>query len=91
MKYRIQLSKEADKVVAKIKKSNPIAFKKYAALLNELGEHPRTGRGHPHPLVAGNDITYSRHLSANDRIIYDIYDDIVMVMILSIEGHYNDK
>ena len=91
MKYSIQLSKEANKVAAKFKKSNPAAFKKYAALLDEIVDHPRTGRGHPHPLVSGNDVTYSRHISANDRIIYDIYDDIVMVLILSIEGHYDDK
>ena len=91
MKYKIQLSKEADKVVAKFKKSNPVVFKKYSALLDEIVNHPRTGRGHPYPLVKGNDVTYSRHLSANDRIIYDIYDDIVVVLIVSVEGHYDDK
>ena len=78
-------------MAAKFKKSNPIMFKKYSALLDEIVEHPRTGRGHPKPLVLGNDITYSRHISANNRIIYDIYDDIVVVMILSVEGHYGDK
>lgn len=38
-----------------------------------------------------NDITYSRHLSGQDRIIYDIYDEVVTVLVIELEGHYNDK
>jgi toxin YoeB len=60
-------------------------------LLPELAEHPRTGTGHPEALKGGNDITYSRRLSGQDRIIYDIYDDVVTVLVLELEGHYNDK
>ena len=91
MSYKIQYSKDADKVIVKYKKSNPIAYKKISRLIPELVNHPRHGTGHPEPLVAGNNITYSRRLSASDRIIYDIYDDIVTVLILSVEGHYDDK
>ncbi|MCF2660022.1 type II toxin-antitoxin system YoeB family toxin [Parabacteroides distasonis] len=54
-------------------------------------DHPRTGTGHPEALKGGNNITYSRHITANDRIIYDIYDHIVTVLVVDIEGHYNDK
>ena len=91
MNYTIQFSKDADKIIAKYKKSNPIAYKKIVGFIPELAEHPREGTGHPKPLVAGNSITYSRHISKKDRIIYDIYDDIVVVLIVSIEGHYDDK
>ncbi|MDR0733228.1 MAG: type II toxin-antitoxin system YoeB family toxin [Dysgonamonadaceae bacterium] len=42
-------------------------------------------------LVAGDNITYSRRISANNRIIYDIYDDIVTVLILFIERHYDES
>ena len=91
MSYKIEFSKEADKIIAKWKKSNPIAFKKLSSYMPELAEHPRTGTGHPEPLTSGNDVTYSRRISANDRIIYDIYDEKVVVLILSVEGHYNDK
>jgi len=91
MNYKIQYSKDADKTIAKYKKSNPISYKKISRLIPELAEHPRVGTGHPEPLVAGNDITYSRRISANHRIIYDIYDDIVVVLVVSVEGHYNDK
>jgi len=91
MSYRIEYTEEVQKVIKKWKKSNPAAFQKLYKLLPELEQHPRTGRGHPEPLKGGNDITYSRHLSGQDRIIYDIYDDCVTVLILAAGGHYNDK
>jgi len=40
---------------------------------------------------SGNDITYSRRISGKDRLIYDIYDDIIAVLIISVGGHYKDK
>jgi len=91
MNYTIRFSVEAEKVIAKYKKSNPIAYKKLSRLLKEISEHPREGTGHPEPLIKGNSVTYSRRISANNRVIYDVYNDIVVVLILSVEGHYGDK
>ena len=80
-----------EKAVAKWKKSNPFFHKKFIKIILELVEHPRTGIGHPEPLIGGNDIRWSRRLSAHDRIIYDIYDDIVTVLVIQVGGHYDDK
>lgn len=91
MMYHIDFSKDVEKIIKKWKKSNPNLFKKMKELLPELSAHPRTGKGHPEPLKGGTDITYSRHITAKDRIIYDIYDDIVNVLILEVEGQYSDK
>lgn len=91
MIYKIDISSNAAKIIKKWKKSNPVAFKKLYKLIPELEQHPRTGTGHPEALKGGNDITWSRHITANDRIIYDIYDDVVTVMIVELEGHYKDK
>ena len=91
MNYHIDFSSGVEKVVKKWKKSNPIAFKKLRNLIPELEQHPRTGTGHPEPLKGGEDITYSRHITRNDRMIYEIYDDKVVVLIIELEGHYNDK
>lgn len=91
MSYSIEFSVDTRRVIQKWKKSNPSAFKKLYRLLPELEQHPRTGTGHPEPLKGGNDITYSRRLTAHDRIVYDIYDDIVTVLIIEAEGHYDDK
>ena len=91
MKYRIEYSSEVQKTLKKWKKSNPLFYKRFMKLVMELIEHPRTGLGHPEPLVGGNDIRWSRHLSAHDRIIYDIYDDVVTVLVIQVGGHYDDK
>lgn len=91
MRFHIDFSKKAEKVIKKWKKSSPVLFKKLHDLLPELEEHPETGTGHPEPLVGENSITYSRHISAHDRIIYDIYSEEVVVLIIKAEGHYDDK
>ena len=91
MTYTIRVSHAVDKVIAKWKKSNPDLFKKYRRIFEELLEHPKTGLGHPEPLKGGKDMTWSRHVTAHDRIIYDVYEDIVEVYVLEVEGHYNDK
>ena len=31
------------------------------------------------------------YTSAHDRIIYDIYDDRITVLVVQAEEHYNDK
>lgn len=59
--------------------------------MDDIILHPRTGIGHPEPLIGGNDVTYSRHIAGKDRIIYDIYDETVRVYVLDVEGHYNNK
>ena len=91
MRYIIYISDHADNIILKWKKSNPQMFKKYQRIYHELADHPRTGTGHPEPLRGGNDITYSRRLSAHDRIIYDIHDETVTVLVIDVEGHYDDK
>ena len=91
MTYTIEYSKEADRTLRKWKKSNLQLFKKATKILMDIMQHPRTGLGHPEALVGGNDVTYSRHITAHDRIIYDIYDDRVTVLVVQAEEHYNDK
>ena len=91
MSYIVQFAEGLEKVLKKFKKSNPISYQKLVRLMPELENHPRTGIGHPEPLRGGQNITYSRRLNANDRIIYDIYDDVVIVLIVGLEGHYGDK
>lgn len=88
--YTIEFTQTAIKTVSKYKKSNPVQYKKLVKLLDELMEHPRTGTGHPEPLKSGDSVTYSRRISKNDRLIYDI-EEKVTVLVLTVEGHYSDK
>jgi toxin YoeB len=53
MIYKISVLPEAEKVLKKWKKSNPQLYKKYNKIYHELTDHPRTGIGHPEPLVGG--------------------------------------
>jgi toxin YoeB len=90
-RYQIDFTPIAIRSISKYKKSNPVQYRKLVGLLEELLEHPRTGTGHPEPLKSGDSVTYSRRLSKSDRLIYDIYDERVTVLILSVEGHYGDR
>lgn len=91
MSYNIEFTSRVQRAVKKYKKSNPKAYKKLYELMPELEKHPRTGTGHPEPLRNGDNCRFSRRLSAHDRIVYDIYDDTVTVLLIQIEGHYDDK
>lgn len=89
--YTIKFDKTAEKSIAKWKKSNPTLYKKLVKIIIAIAENPREGLGHPEALVGGGDVVYSRHISAHDRIIYRIYDEEIVVIVLEIEGHYQDK
>ena len=91
MMYSIKFDDEVVKIIAKWKKSNPILFKKLKKILQAISDDPRHGIGHPEPLVGGGDMTYSRRISAHDRIIYNIHDLEVYVVFIELEGHYDDK
>ncbi len=91
MIYKIDYSKEAEKVIRKRKKSNKPLFEKLRKVLNSIVQTPREGIGHPEAMKGGNDITYSRRITAHDRIIYNVFDDIITVVIIEVEGHYDDK
>lgn len=82
MTYTVEYSKSADKTLRKWKKSNPMLFKKATKVLLDIMQHPRSGIGHPEALVGGNDITWSRRITADDRIT---------VLVIQAESHYNDK
>ena len=91
MKYSLVFAPRAIDDLEKIKKSgNKAKLKKLRAVLEELQEHPRTGIGNPEQLKYRVN-TYSRRISNKDRIVYSIYDDLVVVNILQMTGHYDDK
>lgn len=91
MNYSIEFTPAADKTIHLWKKSNYLLHKKLLSVLLDISQHPRSGIGHPEPLRNGNGITWSRRISAHDRIIYDIDDQIVRVLVVEVGGHYSDK
>ncbi len=89
--YTIDFVPPVKKIIAKWKKSNPILYKKLRKILLAIQENPRQGIGHPEALIGGKGITYSRHISAHNRIIYDIYESEIHILVIELEGHYDDK
>ncbi|MCH4147987.1 MAG: Txe/YoeB family addiction module toxin [Prevotella sp.] len=89
--YEIQFTPIAEESLKKFKKNEPAAFKKVIKLIDELMEHPYIGTGKPEPLGSNRSGQWSRRITEKHRLVYKIEDDRLIVLILSIAGHYNDK
>ncbi len=59
--------------------------------IEELREHPKTGTGHPEPLKGKPEGRWNRALTKKHRMVYRIFDEEVVILILSSYGHYDDK
>ena len=91
MIYNVTFSDEAERDVKKMKRNEPLSYKKLLRLLLELQTHPKTGTGQIEKLKHCKEETWSRRISSKHRLVYRIYDDIVEVLILSAWGHYDEK
>ena len=91
MKYKVRFIPAAEDDIKKFEKAGKKAtLKKIYKLVDELYEHPRTGTGHPEPLKYSPNC-WSRRISRKHRLVYEIQDDIVVVLVLSAYGHYEDN
>lgn len=91
-KFRLIIEPEARLDIAKHKKSgNKASIKKIEKILIELTENPYTGVGKPEALKYDLTGYWSREINAKDRIIYEVDDTIVTVIVISAMGHYSDK
>lgn len=88
--YQIDFAKEALKQIVQLRKSAPQSYKKLETILSELKVHPYTGSGHPEQLRYLQGV-WSRKLDKKNRIRYTVNEDIVIVYIVSVMGHYDDK
>ena len=86
--YNIRYLNTAKKDILELKSTgNKSLIKKLDKLLNELESHPRTGSGNPKYLKYKK--YWSRRIDNEHRLCYEIYDDVVVVLILSAFGHYD--
>ncbi|MDR1984269.1 MAG: Txe/YoeB family addiction module toxin [Prevotellaceae bacterium] len=91
MIYNIDFTQQARDDISLLKKSEPSAFKKLEKLLLEIREHPMWGTGYPEKLKYDFAGCYSRRITNRHRLIYEVFEDTVRVLIISAYGHYNDK
>ena len=91
-RYTIEISKEALADLSKIKKSDKkTAILRIEKIFLELEIHPTIGIGKPEKLKYKNENVWSRQINKKDRLVYEIIDHEVVVIIISALGHYNDK
>jgi toxin YoeB len=63
---------------------------KIEAFIDELKVHPTTGTGSPEPLKGDRKGQWSRRITHKHRLIYEIHNNIVTVVLLTARGHYED-
>ena len=91
MIYKIDIKEQAEYDLLRLAKEEPKAFLKAQSLIDELREHPKTGTGHPEPLRGDRAGQWSRHISKKHRLVYEIRETEVVVLVLTAYGHYEDK
>ena len=91
MNYNLDFKAEAARDLIKLSKNEPKAFAKALVLIEELKVHPRTGTGKPEPLSGNRSGQWSRRITQKHRLVYEIHDNEVVVLILTAYGHYEDK
>ncbi|MDR0544294.1 MAG: Txe/YoeB family addiction module toxin [Odoribacteraceae bacterium] len=64
---------------------------KIDALLEELREHPTTGTGNPEALRGDMAGLWSRRVTRVHRLVYEICEETITVIVLTAKGHYGDK
>ena len=89
--YKIRYSEQAKEDLVRLKRGEPKAFEKAKKFLAELMIHPYIGTGHPEPLKGNRSGQWSRVITKKHRLVYEVYDDEVFVLIISAYGHYGDK
>ena len=83
----IELYKDAKEDLAYWKKSgNKAIQKKIQQLFTDMKNHPFEGIGKPEPLKYELSGKWSRRISDEHRIVYDVTDNTIN--IYSLKGHY---
>ena len=91
MSYNVIVAPRAEKDLKLLLENEPKAYSKAIKLIGELYEHPRTGTGKPEPLSGDRLGQWSRRISKRHRLVYEIQDTDVIVLVLTAYGHYGDK
>lgn len=91
MIFEVRFTDLANEGLVKLAKSEPQCYQKALTFIDELKEHPRTGTGHPEQLSGDRAGQWSRRLSKKHRMVYEIHDTEIVVLVLAAYGHYDDK
>lgn len=70
------------------KKTNPKVADRIKVLLKDMGEHPFAGIGKPEPLKGRLHGIWSRRITSEHRILYEVAGNDIMIHVLSMKYHY---
>ena len=91
-KYIVEISSKARKELLLHRKSGSKSdIRKIEQIFQELSDTPYEGTWNPEPLKYQMSGYWSRRINLKDRIIYRVYEDKVLVLVISAIGHYGDK
>jgi toxin YoeB len=91
-KYLIEVSEEAKKhLVAHHKAGDKNTIKRIERIFEELSETPYSGFASPESIKGNLSGLWSRQINKKDRIVYQVLDEVVLVVVISTKGHYGDK
>ena len=91
-KYTIEISSKARKELqVHYRSGNKSVIRNIEQIFLELSTNPYEGTGNPEALKYELSGYWSRRINKKDRIIYRVYEDKVVVLIISAIGHYGDK
>jgi len=92
MKYFVNISDDAKDDIRKLRKSGDMqALKKLDRLLAELENHPTKGTGKPERLKHYEGNRWSRRITEKHRLVYEIFEEVILVEVIAAFGHYDDK
>ncbi|WP_026904050.1 Txe/YoeB family addiction module toxin [Pedobacter glucosidilyticus] len=91
MSYALELTDEAVLDIEKHKKAgDKKVLIKIDKLLNELRENPTKGTGKPEKLKYFKAVVWSHRITDKHRLVYQIMDDKLIILVLAFWGHYED-
>ena len=86
--YAIEFTKDAQQDLIALQKHSPKSISKLIKLIDELKEHPRSGTGQVEQLKGYKKETWSRRISKEHRLVYEIHDEEILVLVVASYGHY---
>ncbi len=89
--YNVEIKYQAQNDLKRLAHDEPKAYTKALKLIEELYYHPRTGTGKPEQLTGELSGLWSRRITKKHRLIYEIVEKEVVVIVLTAYGHYGDK
>ncbi len=86
--FEIEYQKKALKDIEKLRKNQKLLLK-LREILDDIKENPYSPRFRMEKLKGNFEDHFSKRLDKENRVIYQISDKVIIVIVISILGHYH--